>query len=169
MGKTGLFSLELFRDFQDKEQFFGKLTSDGDIGKRILSQYLLLVVFSAGYGIVMGCYNGAEQAISSGVKVPAFLTLTLLVCFPVFYITDLLQNVEALVGLGYGDDPRLANALTLILDKQDDHGRWALEYHYTGKTWVDFGEAKQPNRWVTLRALRALNYWEANQGTYDLK
>ena len=26
--------------------------------------------------------------------------------FPVFYVTDLLQNVEALVRLGYGDDPR---------------------------------------------------------------
>jgi hypothetical protein len=76
--------------------------------------------------------------------------------FPVFYITDLLQNVEALVRLGYGDDPRLANALALILDKQDDQGRWALEYDYTGKTWVDFGEAKQPNKWVTLRALRVL-------------
>jgi len=76
--------------------------------------------------------------------------------FPVFYITDLLQNVEALAGLGYGDDPRLANALTLVRDKQDDEGRWALEYDYTGKTWVDFGEAKQPNKWVTLRALRVL-------------
>ena len=27
--------------------------------------------------------------------------------FPVFYVTDLLQIVEALVALGYGDDPRL--------------------------------------------------------------
>ncbi len=86
MGKTGLFSLELFRDFQDKERFFGKLTSDEDIGRRIVGQYVLLVVFSAGYGVVMGCYNGWEQALSSGVKVPTFLTLTLLVCFPVFYI-----------------------------------------------------------------------------------
>lgn len=76
--------------------------------------------------------------------------------FPVFYITDLLQNVEALVALGYGDDPRLANALALIREKQDDQGRWALDYHYTGKTWVDFGKRKQPNKWVTLRALRVL-------------
>lgn len=39
--------------------------------------------------------------------------------FPVFYVTDLLQNGEALVGLGYGHDPRLANALDLIRKKQD--------------------------------------------------
>ncbi|GIK67030.1 MAG: hypothetical protein BroJett018_48240 [Chloroflexota bacterium] len=76
--------------------------------------------------------------------------------FPVFYVTDLLQNVEALVALGYGNDPRLKNALDAIRVKQDGQGRWALEYDYTGKTWVDFGVKKQPNKWVTLRALRVL-------------
>ncbi len=76
--------------------------------------------------------------------------------FPVFYITDLLQNVEALVGLGYGKDPRLTNALDFIRGKQDSQGRWFMEYDYTGKTWVDFGAKKQLNKWVTLRALRVL-------------
>jgi len=76
--------------------------------------------------------------------------------FPVFYVTDLLQNVEALVGLGYGNNPRLANALDFIRKKQDRQGRWLLEYDYTGKTWLDFGTKKKPNKWVTLRALRVL-------------
>jgi hypothetical protein len=76
--------------------------------------------------------------------------------FPVFYITDILQIVEALVSLGYGGDPRLENALQLIRDKQDAQGRWALEYGYQGKTWVDFGPKKEPNKWITLRALTAL-------------
>jgi hypothetical protein len=76
--------------------------------------------------------------------------------FPVFYVTDLLQNVEALVGLGYGKDPRLQNSMNIIRDKQDSQGRWLLEYDYTDKTWIDFGAKKQPNKWVTLRALRVL-------------
>ncbi len=76
--------------------------------------------------------------------------------FPVFYVTDILQIVEALVALGYGSDPRLANALELVRQKRDVQGRWALEYDYTGKTWVDFGPKKQPNKWVTLRAMRVL-------------
>ncbi len=76
--------------------------------------------------------------------------------FPVFYITDILQIVEALVGLGYANDPRLANALKLIKEKQDSQGRWPLEYHYNAKTWVDTGRGGQPNPWVTLRALRVL-------------
>ena len=76
--------------------------------------------------------------------------------FPVFYVTDLLQLVEALVVLGYGRDERLANSLNLIRDKQDEQGRWPLEYDYKGKTWVDFGKKKEPNKWVTFRALKVL-------------
>jgi hypothetical protein len=76
--------------------------------------------------------------------------------FPIFYVTDLLQNVEALVNLGYGQAPRLAQALTIIRQKQDNQGRWPLEYDYTGKTWCEFGAKRQPNKWVTLRALRVL-------------
>jgi hypothetical protein len=76
--------------------------------------------------------------------------------FPVFYVTDLLQNIEALVNFGYGQDPRLAPALTIIRQKQDPQGRWPLEYDYMGKTWCEFGARCQPNKWVTLRAMRVL-------------
>jgi hypothetical protein len=72
--------------------------------------------------------------------------------FPVFYVTDLLQNVEALVRLGLGADLRLIRALAYIVEKQDQDGRWSLDYDYAGKTWVDFGPKKQPNKWVTYRA-----------------
>ena len=77
--------------------------------------------------------------------------------FPVFYVTDILQVVEALVGLGVGSDPRLTNVLDFIANKQDQNGRWLLEYEYTGKTWVDFGPKKQPNKWVTYRVLKVLH------------
>jgi hypothetical protein len=76
--------------------------------------------------------------------------------FPVFYVTDLLQLVEVLVLSGYAQDKRLSNSVELILEKQDEQGRWPLEYAYTGKTAVDFGEKKAPNKWVTIRALRVL-------------
>jgi hypothetical protein len=76
--------------------------------------------------------------------------------FPVFYVTDLLQNVEALAGLGFGKDKRLKNALDCIRTKRGPAGTWTLEYDYAGKTWVDLGKKKQPSPWVTIRALRAL-------------
>lgn len=87
--------------------------------------------------------------------------------FPVFYVTDLLQNVEALVRLGYGADPRLANAWSAILDKQDRDGRWALEYDYAGKTWGHFGTKKQPSKWVTLRVLQVLKLAGLGERTRD--
>ena len=76
--------------------------------------------------------------------------------FPVFYVTDILQIAEALVKLGYSGDPRLAKTFAIIRSKQDDQGAWPLEYDYTGKTWLTFGEKKKPNEWVTLRAMRVL-------------
>jgi|DewCreStandDraft_4_1066084.scaffolds.fasta_scaffold13579_3 hypothetical protein len=71
---------------------------------------------------------------------------------------DCLQGnlCRALAALGYSADPRLKNALALIRGKQDAQGRWPLEYDYTGKTWINFGPKGQPNKWVTLRALRVL-------------
>jgi hypothetical protein len=82
--------------------------------------------------------------------------------FPVFYVTDLIQLVEALALLGYARDRRLSHALQIIRDQQDERGRWSLEYEYAGKTWVEFGQKHAPNKWVTLRALRVLKAAEAS-------
>ena len=76
--------------------------------------------------------------------------------FPVFYVTDVLQNLEALTALGHAADPRLRRAVEWVLDKQDELGRWKLEYSYRGKTWVDIEQKGKPSKWVTLRALRVL-------------
>jgi hypothetical protein len=76
--------------------------------------------------------------------------------FPVFYITDMLQIMEAAARLGRGNDPRLAQAFQRVLEKQDAHGRWPLEYHYQGKTYGDYGAKREANPWVTLRVLRML-------------
>jgi hypothetical protein len=76
--------------------------------------------------------------------------------YPIGYVTDVLQNMEVLAALGEAKNPRLANALELILKKQDKFGRWSLEYTYNGKTWADIETKGQPSKWVTLRALRVL-------------
>jgi hypothetical protein len=76
--------------------------------------------------------------------------------YPIAYVTDVLQNLEALALLGYAHDPRLEPALRLVLGKQDALGRWKMEYTYNGKTWADIEEKGKPSKWVTLRALRML-------------
>ncbi len=42
-----------------------------------------------------------------------------------------------------------------MLSKQDEEGRWPLEYS-PAKTWARFGQKGQPSKWVTLNALRVL-------------
>ena len=69
---------------------------------------------------------------------------------------DVLQNLDVLAALGEAQNPRLANALKLVLSKQDDKGRWKLERTYNGKSWVDIEKKGQPSKWVTLRALHVL-------------
>jgi len=66
------------------------------------------------------------------------------------------KALEVLSALGHGGNERLDAAYQLIIDKQDEQGRWPLEYTYNGKTWVDIEEKGKPSKWVTLRALRAI-------------
>lgn len=76
--------------------------------------------------------------------------------FPLSYWSDVLETTGVLVELGYGGDPRLANALQFILNKQDTQGRWKLENSLNGKMWADIEKKGKPSKWVTLRALRVL-------------
>ena len=76
--------------------------------------------------------------------------------YPIGYITDVLQNLEVLAALGQAENPKLANALDLVISKQNQQGRWLLEHTYNGKMWADIEKKGQPSKWITLRALRVL-------------
>lgn len=76
--------------------------------------------------------------------------------FPLSYWSDVLETTAVLVELGYGSDPRLANAFEFILSKQNAQGRWKLENTLNGRMWVDIEKRGMPSKWVTLRALRVL-------------
>ncbi|MFQ6015263.1 MAG: nitrogen fixation protein NifH [Anaerolineae bacterium] len=75
--------------------------------------------------------------------------------FPLGYSSDVLEALHVLSRLGLSDDPRLAPAVTFVLSKQDQEGRWTLE-HTPQKMWARFETKGQPSKWVTLRALRVL-------------
>ncbi len=76
--------------------------------------------------------------------------------YPLAYVADVLQNLEVLATLGQARDERLSHALQLIESKQDEQGRWKLEYSYNGKTWFNIERKGRPSKWITLRALRVL-------------
>ncbi len=81
--------------------------------------------------------------------------------FPLSYWSDLLETLAALVGLGYGGDPRLAETYRWLLAKQDTQGRWKLENSLNGKMWADIEKKGKPSKWITLRALRVIKAMES--------
>ena len=81
--------------------------------------------------------------------------------FPIFYVTDILQICQVMANFDMLSDPRMKNTLSLILEKRNPEGQWIKEYGYEGKTWEDFGKKKEPNKWVTIRAYRAMGSYLA--------
>ncbi len=77
--------------------------------------------------------------------------------FPLFYQSDALEALDALISLGVRD-PRMEPAVKLVEDARQPDGRWLLENTYNGKMIVDIEEKGKPSKWVTLRALRSLRH-----------
>ncbi len=76
--------------------------------------------------------------------------------FPVGYVTDVLQVLEALCEAGAAGDSRLGPAVEWLTAQQDGEGRWANRYAYAGKMVRDVDVPGRPSKWVTLRACRVL-------------
>jgi hypothetical protein len=82
--------------------------------------------------------------------------------FPTWWHYDVLRGLEYLRRASVTPDERLSEAVELVAEKRRDDGRWLLEAHYPGAMPVDLGEeVGQPSRWITLRALRVLTWYQA--------
>jgi hypothetical protein len=86
MAKGRLFSKEFLPNFHDKEGSLEKITNEKNIAGKIGSQLVLVNVLALLYGVVMGCFNGFAQALSSGVKMPVLFSLLIVICFPAFHV-----------------------------------------------------------------------------------
>lgn len=78
--------------------------------------------------------------------------------FPLFYQSDALEVLDVLTRLNVTDlaDDNMKRAFDLVVEKQDENGRWHLENTFNGKMWVNIEEKKKPSKWITLKALRVL-------------
>jgi hypothetical protein len=63
---------------------------------------------------------------------------------------------------GADPDPRLGDAIDHVRSRRLEDGTWPLDWSPKGRVWfeVDEGQGK-PSRWVTLRAMRVLRWWES--------
>jgi len=78
---------------------------------------------------------------------------------------DILRALDyfraAAIFSGASPNPRLSEAIDHLRSRRLADGRWPLDWSLKGRVWfdVDDGEGK-PSRWVTLRALRVLKWWD---------
>jgi hypothetical protein len=58
-------------------------------------------------------------------------------------------------------DPRLGQAVDHVRRRRLEDGTWPLDVRVPGRVWFDVDDGvDQPSRWVTLRAMRVLKWWE---------
>ena len=58
-------------------------------------------------------------------------------------------------------DRRLAEAVEHLRSRRRADGTWPLDWRLKGRVWFDMDDGEgQPSRWITLRAMRVLKWWE---------
>ncbi len=82
--------------------------------------------------------------------------------FPPYWLYDVLRSLDYFRSTGERPDPRIADAVDLVLAQRGGDGRWAAGTPWHGEVHfaVD-APAGEPSRWNTLRALRVLRWVES--------
>jgi hypothetical protein len=79
--------------------------------------------------------------------------------FPPLWHYDALRALDYLRAASIPPDERWDEAIGIVLDRRQPDGRWLLDVRHKDTPHEELaGAVGAPNRWITLRALRALNY-----------
>jgi hypothetical protein len=82
--------------------------------------------------------------------------------FPAWWHYDVLRGLEYMRNAGVTPDERMAEAIELVASKRNSDVRWLLETQYPGVMPIEIDQGEgQPSRWNTLRALRVLDWYSA--------
>jgi hypothetical protein len=83
--------------------------------------------------------------------------------FPTLWHYDVLRALDYLRAAGVRPDPRVDEAFGIVVDRRQADGRWLLEVRHRDTLHEELaGAVGEPNRWVTLRARRVLD-WQREQ------
>ncbi len=80
--------------------------------------------------------------------------------FPLSYNSDALESLAALMAVGEPPRPEYQPAIDLVRAAADDGVRWKLRTSFNGKMIGDVEAKGAPSKWLTLRALRVLDWAE---------
>ena len=82
--------------------------------------------------------------------------------FPTMWQYDVLRGLDYLRSAGVGPDERVAEAVGLVAERRMQDGHWLLDESPRDAFDDDLESgAGQPSRWNTLRALRVLDWYSA--------
>lgn len=82
--------------------------------------------------------------------------------FPPLWHYDVLRALDYLRAADVPPDPRMAEALGIVLERRQSDGRWLLDIRHRNTLYEELaGEVGEPNRWITLRALRVLKRYDS--------
>jgi hypothetical protein len=87
----------------------------------------------------------------------------LLLSYPSRWSYDILRTLDYFGNAGVGYDPRMQDALEVLLQKRRKDGAWPLQAKHPGQVHFDMETPGHPSRWNTLRALRVLQQVGAGQ------
>jgi len=80
--------------------------------------------------------------------------------FPTRWHYDILWGLDYLRKAGARPDERVAEAIDVVIGRQDGKGRWPLDHRHEGKVhFVMEGRPGTASRWNTLRAMRVLKWY----------
>lgn len=74
----------------DRERFFEEVVDGIALGRKLRYAATTIVVLAGFFGLVAGAYSGAAQAASAGIKLPFLFFATFAVCFPAFFVVQVL-------------------------------------------------------------------------------
>jgi len=82
--------------------------------------------------------------------------------FPTWWHYDVLRALDYFRSARVAPDERMHEAIEIVASKRGVDGRWPLEVQYPGVMPIEMGGGEgRPNRWITLRALRVLDWRRA--------
>jgi hypothetical protein len=80
--------------------------------------------------------------------------------FPPLWHYDVLWALDYLRAAGVEADARVEEAVGIVLQRRQADGRWLLDVRHRDTLYEEIaGVVGEPNRWVTLRALRVLDWF----------
>ena len=89
--------LNVFKVFQQGDEYFELLNNQDNAKKYLYKQALLILLFSFLYGLIMGSFNGLLQSLVTSIKMPVLILLSLLICFPAFYVIQFMLGSKMAV------------------------------------------------------------------------